>query len=221
MPVQEKQAIQGRRNVCRNGLLAAALDVFLRHGFQASRIEDIAQLAGVGKGSVYLHFANKEELFLAVIDEGIIARLEQAEALVGDFSGTATELLTTMLHNNLIEFWDSPSSGIHKLVVAESQRFPELAAHYHRTITQRARALIESTLELGVQQGEYRNIDVTYTARVILDSLDNELVQAHAFADCEAHPFDAHRFIDVLLELVTRGISQQHQTNLSSRSEAT
>jgi AcrR family transcriptional regulator len=206
MPNPSKTKLSGRRSVCRDELLAAALEVFLSRGFQAARIEDIAQRAGVGKGSVYLHFSTKEELFQAVIDTGVGARLAQAEALAGDFSGSATELLTTMFHNNLLDFWGSPSSGIHKLIVAESQRFPTLAAEYHSTITCRARTLIESILELGIEQGEYRDIDVLYTARLILDVLDNELIQAHAFAAHADQQFDAHRFIDVLLDMVTNGI---------------
>lgn len=195
-----------RRSVSRDALLAAALEVFLVHGFQAARIEDIAQRAGVGKGSVYLHFATKEALFQAVVDAGVLARLEQAEALAKNFSGSASELLTTMLHNNLIEFWDSTSSGIHKLVVAESQRFPELAASYHQSITRRARLLIEQILQLGISQDEFREVDVPYTARLILDALDNELIQAHAFAEHVREPFDAHRFIDALLDLALTGL---------------
>ena len=196
------------QNTSRDALLKAALEIFLNRGFHAARIEDIAQLAGLGKGSVYLHFSTKENLFQAVIDAGIGARLEQAELLASEYPGTATELLATMLHNNLIEFWDSPSSGIYKLVIAESHSFPELAANYHETIIQRAQILIEQILNLGIANGEYRDIDVAYTARFILDSLNNELIQAHAFAEHVDSPFDAHRFIDVLLSVVTQGVGQ-------------
>jgi AcrR family transcriptional regulator len=200
--------VSTRRRVSREGLLAAALEVFLTHGFQAARVEDIAQLAGVGKGSVYLHFRDKESLFQAVVDECVVTRLEQAEALANEFSGTATELLGVMLHNNLIEFWGSQSSGIHKLVIAESQRFPELASNYYRTITLRARSLIESVLKLGIAQDEYRDMDVRYTARFILNALDNEVIQAHAFSADDDAQFDPHRFIDALLELVTKGLAK-------------
>ena len=195
-------------NQNRDRLLAAALDEFLEQGFQAARVEDIARRAGVGKGSVYLHFRNKEELFGEVIEAGVLTRLKEAEAFAQSFSGSATELLSQMLHNNLVDFWGSSSSGIYKLVIAESGRFPELAANYYR-ITRRARALIESTLRLGIEQGEYRDIDATYAARIILDALDNELVQAHAFAAHAEAEFDAHRYIDTLLELMLRGAARE------------
>ncbi len=200
---------QSAREVCRDKLLAAALDEFLLQGFQSARIEDIARRAGIGKGSVYLHFANKVELFAAVIETGVAQRLGEAESFAAGFAGSATELLSRMLHTNLVEFWGSSASGVYKLVIAESARFPQLAADYHRIITARARALIETTLRLGINQGEYRDIDVAYTARIVLDALDNELVQAHAFASAQNEPFDAHRYLDTLVELVTRGIARE------------
>ncbi len=196
------------REESRDKLLAAALDEFLLQGFQAARIEDIARRAGMGKGSVYLHFANKEDLFAAVIENGVAQRLGEAEHFAASFAGSATEMLSRMLHTNLVEFWDSNASGIYKLVIAESARFPQLAADYQRMITQRARALIEQTLQLGIDQGEYRKIDVACTARIILDALDNELVQAHAFP-VQGDNFDAHRYLDTLLELVTRGVARE------------
>jgi AcrR family transcriptional regulator len=208
MQANVKQPDSGRRTVRRDALLTAALELFLSHGFAATRVEAIAQRAGVGKGSVYLHFRNKEELFQAVIDDGIVAQIEQAEAVASDFTGTATELLTTMLHINLIDFWGSPSSGIYKLIIAESQQFPELAANYYRNITRRAQTLLENILQLGIQQGEYRAMDVPYTARFILSSLDNELVLAHSLGMCADGEFDAHRFIDALLDLMTNGLTR-------------
>ncbi len=74
----------------REAVLTAALELFLQRGFAATRVADIAERAGVGKGSVYLHVRNKQELFAAVIDAGVIARIEQAEMVAGDFSGSAT-----------------------------------------------------------------------------------------------------------------------------------
>lgn len=190
----------------RDEVLRAALHVFLDRGYAAARIEDIAQQAGVGKGSVYLHFRNKKELFQAVVDDGIIRQIESAEAFASDFSGSASELLATLLQRNLVDFWDSPSSGIYKLVVAESAQFPELATDYHARVTCRARELIQCILQLGITQGEYREIDVAGTAHLILNALDNEQLQAHSvpgFADMRIDPRD---FIEALMQLVLGGV---------------
>ena len=128
MPAIRHQPSSRRPGASREAVLSAALEMFLQNGFAATRVEDIAQRAGVGKGSVYLHVRNKQELFQAVIDEGVIAHIEQAEAFAVDFSGSATELLNTLLHNNLGEVGDSPPSGSFNRLIAESQQFPALAA---------------------------------------------------------------------------------------------
>jgi len=206
MPATRNLQVSRSPDAAREALLTAALELFLQHGFAATRVEDIALRAGVGKGSVYLHVRNKQELFQAVIDAGVIAHIEQAEAFADDFSGSATELLTTLLQNNLVEFWDSPSSGIYKLMVAESQQFPELAALFYRNVIRRARKLFADILQLGIAQGEYREMDVPYTARIILGALDNELMLACSLGTHADHAFDAHRFIDALLAFVTCGL---------------
>ncbi len=189
----------------REAVLRAALRVFLERGFAAARIEDIAQVAGVGKGSVYLHFRNKKELFQAVIDEGIVSQIEMAEAVASDFSGSASDLLATLLHTNLVDFWGTPSSGIYKLIVAESAQFPELAATYHNHITCRARELVQRILRLGIAQGEYREMDVECTAHLILNALDNEQLQAHSLKEFDGSRIDPHRFVEALMRLVLDG----------------
>lgn len=114
----------------RQALLDAALKLFLQNGFASCRVEDIAAAAGISKGAVYLHYPTKEALFCGVVESGILTRLVLAEQFVAEFDGTATELLSTMLHKNLIDFWGSPSSGIVKLVIAESQHFPCLPSRF-------------------------------------------------------------------------------------------
>src|SRR5919112_1708002 len=61
-------------------ILDAALAVFAERGLSAARLEDIAQRAGVSKGTIYLYFANKEELFREVVRNSVISYIERAEA---------------------------------------------------------------------------------------------------------------------------------------------
>jgi len=199
-----------RRSESRERLLDSALILFLERGFAATRVEDIAQRAGVSKGCVYLYFRTKDEIFQAVVDEAIVARIARAEQFAADFSGSASELLKAVLTNNLLEFWGSQSSGIPKLVLAESQQFPELAASHFQRITLRARRLIESILQLGINSGEYRAMDAAYAARCILNSLDYELVTQHCagIAESGANALDPEHYVNTLLELIHSGIRQ-------------
>jgi AcrR family transcriptional regulator len=51
-------------------ILDAALEVFAKHGYESSDVDDIARLAGIGKGTIYRHFDSKQNLFLALVDRG-------------------------------------------------------------------------------------------------------------------------------------------------------
>ncbi|MEJ2138977.1 MAG: TetR/AcrR family transcriptional regulator [Gammaproteobacteria bacterium] len=190
----------------REALLDAALLLFLERGFAATRVEDIAARAGISKGAVYLHFATKKELFEGVVQAGVLQRLEQAEQLAAGFEGSAMELLTTMLQNNLLEFWGSPSSGILKLVVAESQQFPELAVEYHETVTGRARELLAQIIRHGLERGEFSDLDPDYTARVILNALDHELVLNHTLRPGAHGRSEPRRYIEALLGLIRANV---------------
>ena len=69
---------RARRKDARPGeLLAAALDLFVEKGFAATRVEEVATLAGVSKGTLFLYFSSKEELFKAVVREHISGRFAQ------------------------------------------------------------------------------------------------------------------------------------------------
>jgi len=80
LPVRPKHL---RRKEARpSELTAAALALFVEKGFAATRLEDVAALAGVSKGTLYLYFDSKEALFKAVIQEGMVPVLERGEALL-------------------------------------------------------------------------------------------------------------------------------------------
>jgi AcrR family transcriptional regulator len=70
-----------RRRQTRARLLDAAGQVFARRGFHAATVDEVADAAGYTKGAVYSNFANKDELFLALLDQRLAAQLQQVEAL--------------------------------------------------------------------------------------------------------------------------------------------
>jgi AcrR family transcriptional regulator len=72
-----------RRKLARPGeILGAALACFAERGFAATRLDDVARRAGVTKGTLYLYFANKEELFQAVVRQALVPNIERGEALL-------------------------------------------------------------------------------------------------------------------------------------------
>ena len=91
-----------RRKEARPGeIVAAALEVFVEHGFAAAKLADVARRAGVTKGTLYLYFDSKEALFKAVVRETIVPVIAQGEALARSFTGSARELLERLVR----EYW--------------------------------------------------------------------------------------------------------------------
>src|ERR1700712_5869603 len=62
-------------------ILKAALAIFAERGLAQARLEDIAKRAGLSKGTIYLYFPNKEELFREVVRSTVIAQIERGEAV--------------------------------------------------------------------------------------------------------------------------------------------
>src|SRR5208337_3371299 len=75
-------------------ILAAAFEVFAAHGYEAARIDDVARQAGIAKGTIYLYFRDKEQLFRAVVRSLLQKRID---AVAGSFKGTAEDLLRELL----------------------------------------------------------------------------------------------------------------------------
>jgi len=166
-------------------LTAAALQLFVERGYSATRLDDVAARANVSKGTLYLYFRNKEELFQAVVRKGLVETIEMGEALVAEFRGGTPELIVLLIRG----WWDalvkSPFSGIPKLVIGESGNFPELARFYFEEVIQRGSRLMESVLRRGIEAGELQPFDPHYLTRVAIAPVVMAALWRHSFGPLE------------------------------------
>jgi AcrR family transcriptional regulator len=144
-----------QRKALRNEqILAAAFDVFAAHGYAETRLDEVAKRAGVAKGTIYLYFKNKEQLFRAVARSLIQKRFD---ALVGTFRGTAPELLRELLsrmYSQIVR--NDRARSILRLMLAESGKFPRLSEIYHREIIAPGIKAVRQVLKRGIASGEFR-----------------------------------------------------------------
>jgi len=83
-----------RRKEARPGeLLEAALDLFVEKGFAATRSEEVAARAGVSKGTLFLYFPSKEELFKAVVIENLAGRFTEWNKEFDEYEGSTSDML--------------------------------------------------------------------------------------------------------------------------------
>ena len=192
-----------RKNARPQELLAAALDLFVERGYAATRLDDVAGRAGVSKGTLYLYFANKEDLFKAVIQEHLVPTLGEAEQMIDQYEGHSRDLLREIVMLWWQRVGDTQLSGLMKLMMAESGNFPEVARFYHDEIIMRGNAMVERALTRGMARGELRKLDTAQVTQVIVAPVLMLMVWKHSFASCQNKPISPiaylNAFIDVLL----------------------
>src|SRR5438477_4050048 len=105
-------------------ILDAALDVFAERGLAAARIDDIAKRAGLSKGTIYLYFPNKEELFREVVRQTVIAQIERREREFGATKASATDALKEFMRAHWAFIRSPAFAPLFRLIHAEIHNYP-------------------------------------------------------------------------------------------------
>ncbi|MEC5215748.1 AcrR family transcriptional regulator [Actimicrobium sp. GrIS 1.19] len=208
-PFQSKPRWARRKEARPQELLAAALDLFVERGFAATRLDDVAKQAGVSKGTLYLYFTNKEDLFKAVVRENMVPVLGEAENIVDVHSGSSAELLREIILGWWERIGETKLSGITKLIIAEAGNFPEVAEFYHAEVIVRGNAMITRVLERGIASGEFRAIDPQQATSVIAAPVMMLMMWKHSFGGpCAHHAIAPHAYLKTFLDLILDGVLQ-------------
>ncbi|UCI08034.1 TetR/AcrR family transcriptional regulator [Mesorhizobium sp. B1-1-8] len=165
-PVKRAQIIEGARRV------------FIDKGFEAASMNDITREAGVSKGTIYVYFANKEELFEALIEEErgtIFKNMYDVLDHVED------------LRETLVKFGKVLSAKItsakviqaQRTVVGASDRIPELGARFYERGPKRGHDKVATFLNVAVERGLLKIDDVDLAAYQF-----TELCLAGLFRQC-------------------------------------
>jgi AcrR family transcriptional regulator len=184
----------------RGAIIEAAMDEFIARGFAATRLDDVARRAGVAKGTIYLHFKDKESMFEELIRTAIvpvIGRLwgtpPQPDASVRDmvegFAKIFIEEVATTRRGDLV-----------RLIVAEGPRFPAVADFYYREVVSRGLAGMRALIELGIARGEIQHKNLVrfpqiMVAPALIAVIWQSLFSRHA-------PLDALEMFRVHLDLI-------------------
>jgi len=190
-------------------ILDAALEQFVARGFAATRLDDIAKRAGCTKGTIFLYFANKEELFKALVREYIVPRIQLAEQVVEQHEGPVRDLLEKVLRARWEGLVNSQLSGLPKLMFSEAGNFPDLVRFYHEEVVTRSQAVIKRILELGVARGEFRDVDVHSVALLAASPMLMAALWKHSFAPCVPNYEDAQTYFETSLDVLLRGLARE------------
>ncbi len=198
---------QRRKEARPQELLDAALDLFVEKGFAATRSEEVAQRAGVSKGTLYLYYPSKEELLKEVIRHNMAQEIAQGLDTVAQFGGTSAELLTLIYQQWWERIGETRASGIMKLMISEVRNFPEIAQFYADEVIQPTHELLTRLLERGIERGEFRHIDVAHTVHALVAPMLFLMLHKHSIGACGVcHSIDPRAVIAAHLDLVLNGL---------------
>ncbi len=189
-------------------ILDAAQEEFTTRGFAATRLEDIARRAGCTKGTIFLYFPSKEELFKAVVRNSVIPFIESTETLVAEHAGSSAELLETILRARWNRIVNSKLSMLPKLVFGEAGNFPDLSRFYHEEVVTRSQALLARVLRRGVERGEFADIDVESVALLASAPMLVASLWKHSFCAHVQTNIDIDRYFEAWLQTLLRGIAR-------------
>jgi AcrR family transcriptional regulator len=153
-PLSRRSASRAQKSSARRAaILTAALEEFSARGFVAARLDDVARRAGVAKGTIYLHFADKEALFQELVRTTlgpVVAGLDQLRA---------TDLPIRVVLERFADLfvsaiYETRRRDVVHLVIAEGVRFPKLAEFYYREVVERGMATMRALLERAIARGE-------------------------------------------------------------------
>lgn len=198
-----------RRKEARPGeLLDAALSLFVEKGFAATRSEEVAARAGVSKGTLFLYFPTKEELFKAVITENISGRFTEWNAEFEAFEHSTPDMLRYCMRSWWERVGSTRVSGITKLMMSEGRNFPELADFYQRQVVQPGHALLRRILRRGIERGEFAAVDVDHAIYLILAPMIFLMLWKHSASTCvdPGVAFDPEKYLALQAETVLHGL---------------
>lgn len=188
----------------------AALALFAERGFALTKLEDVAKAAGISKGTIYLYFETKEELFRAVVRQELLPALEGSEAMVDAHRGTAGELIR-LLSDRLLSIMDSDIGSVPKLVMSEAGSFPEIARFYGEEVVARGMRLVDRVLRRGVESGEFRPVPVTEFLPILIGPMLMMLLWKHSIGRHADVGFEPKAILATHVALLLRGLSPEEK----------
>jgi AcrR family transcriptional regulator len=183
----------------RQAIIDAALEEFISRGFTATRLDDVARRAGVAKGTIYLHFKDKESMFEEPIRTALVPLIGRLHA-PPPIGGSVRDAVEGFARTFIAEVASTKRGEIVRLIVAEGPRFPAIADFYYREVVSRGLAGMRALIELGVARGEIAHKDLArfpqiMVAPALIAVIWQSLFSRHA-------PLDVTEMLRVHLDLI-------------------
>lgn len=196
-PAPSKRSLRAQER--RGAIAAAAFEEFVARGFAATRMEDVARRAKVGKGTIYLHFKDKEALFQELVRTELVPVISRFP-VPQDGVTSARDLLERFTMIFASEIAGTRRGDLLRLMVAEGSRFPQLAEFYYREVVERGIAMMHQVIAYGIARGEITNPDLARFPQILPAPALLAIIWQGLFG--RFAPLDAAAMLKVHLDLI-------------------
>lgn len=183
----------------RQAIVSAALDEFSARGFAAARLDDVAERAGVAKGTIYVHFADKEALFQEIVRTMVVPLVMNLKALPPDNVPTRA-VIEHLVATFVREIYGTRRREIVRLIMTEGPRFPALAEFYYREVVERGVAGMRALMTRAVARGELPNDALVRFPHLMIAPLMLSIVWSGLFE--RFAPLDVPALVRAHLDLI-------------------
>jgi AcrR family transcriptional regulator len=186
-------------------ILEAAFVEFSRNGYAMTTLDQIAEHAGVTKGTIYVYFENKEHLFISMVREVTKATLDTVHEMLETHEGSTADLLRaqfSFIYQHIVE--DRRRREVLRMLIAEAPRFPELADRYHQEILRPCLDMLRQAIQRGMDRGEFRNSAIIDLPQIVIAPI--ALVDLWMMMFDDRQPLDMKAYFNAHLDLVLNGL---------------
>lgn len=186
-------------------ILEAALAEFTQKGFEAARMEDIANRAGLSKAGVYLYFESKDALLKALIEAKVAPLARNAAALAA--AGAANPLLALRQIARVAAhiMRDPATLAVPRLVIGVSARFPDIAEYYRVKAGEIALGALTGLIEAAMAKAQLRTVDARAAARAFVGPIFFEAMWTHVLGG-ESGLGDPEKLIKSHFDILLNGL---------------
>ncbi len=179
-------------------ILAAAFACFAERGFAATRMEDVATRARIAKGTVYLHFPDKERLFIELVSGIASPILGEVGSVVLNETIPARSVVSMFYSLFKRQVLETERRHLLRLILAEGPMFPVVTEFYYREIITKGLSILRTVLARAAARGELRNPAVADVPQLVMAPALMSIVWATLFEGYEH--LDTEKLFDAFLD---------------------
>ncbi len=185
-------------------IVSAATATFIEHGYAGTKLDAVAKRAGIAKGTIYLYFDTKQDLFEAVIRQEVESTIGDVEAMIAAFDGPSDMLLRQVIGHAYQDLVLSDTRYLMRIIIGEGHHFPEIRRLYYENTIMRATVMLKHILQRGVDRGEFRDSPIMNHPTMMMSPCFLAAIWSITFA--EFAPLDIDSFMASHVDVMLNGI---------------